>query len=382
VARRVFLHVGLPKTGTTYLQTRMWRQRDRLADLGFLYPGRVRMDHFRAWQDLHRGLGGPRDSGTWERLCAAVAAHPGDALITHEFFSMATPEEAATAVAALEPAEVHLVLTLRAYHLQFPAVWQEALKMGSRRTFSEFMEQVVAEDRTHTTLKGAWSWRSQDIPTVLAHWTSAVPSERVTVVTVPPPGSPRAWLWERWCEALGLDAAVLDRRAPFANESLGAAQAALMLRVTPRLRRPLKAKGNERHRWLRQYFGHEVLGPQKGARFVPREVELDRLRSLADEAIAAIEGSGAQVVGDLADLRPPASVSGAHPDDVTEAEVLDAAAVAIEQMIRDVRKLTRQNERLRRRLRRTNRGRLRRIRNRVRRRLRRRFRGRPRGGRR
>ena len=360
MARRVFLHVGLPKTGTTYLQTRMWEQRDGLAELDFLYPGTMRMDHYRAWQDLHRGLGGHGDSGTWERLRRQIADHPGDALISHEFFSMATPEEAATAVAGLAPAEVHVVLTLRAYHLQFPAVWQEALKMGSRRTFSSFMEQIVAPDRGAGDLKGAWSWKSQDIPAVLGSWATAVPSDRLTVVTVPPPGSPRDWLWTRWCEALGLDADRLDREAPFANESLGAAQAALMLRVTPKVRGPLE-KGRERHRWLRQYFGHEVLGPQKGTRFTPRAAEVEQLRSLSEEAVTSVEASGARVVGDLTDLLPPDSVTGAHPDDVQDEEIIETAAVAIEQMIRDVRKLTRQNDRLRRRLRGTGRGHLRRL---------------------
>ena len=359
MARRVFLHVGLPKTGTTYLQTRMWEQRDRLAELDFLYPGNLRMDHYRAWQDIHLGSG-HRGSGAWERLRAEVAAHPGDALISHEFFSMATPEEAANAVAGLAPAEVQVVFTLRAYHLQFPAVWQEALKMGGQRTFTDFMQQIVAPDQSATDLKGAWSWKSQDIPAVLGHWASAVPSDRITVVTVPPPGSPRDWLWNRWCEALGLDAGRLDREAPFANESLGAAQSALMLHVTPRVSGPL-TQGGERHRWLRQYFGHEVLGPQKGARFAPRPDEVDALRTLSEQAVAAVEDSGARVVGDLTDLLPPDSVTGAHPDDVTDAEVIETAAVAIEQMIRDVRRLTKQNERLRQRLRGTGRGRLRRL---------------------
>ena len=359
MARRVFLHVGLPKTGTTYLQTRMWEQRDRLAQLDFLYPGTQRMDHYRAWRDI-RGGEKSRHSGAWERIRGEVAAHAGDALISHEFFSMATPEEAAATVAGLAPAEVHVVLTLRAYHLQFPAVWQEALKMGSRRTFSSFMEEIVDRDRDADDLKGAWSWESQDIPAVLGTWVAAVPSERLTVVTVPPPGSPRDWLWNRWCEALGLDADRLDREAPFANESLGAPQAALLLRVTPKVRGPLK-KQNERHRWLRQYFGHEVLGPQKGARFAPRSGEVEELRSLSEQAVASVEASGVRVIGDLTDLLPPDSVDGAHPDDVQDDEIIETAAVAIEQMIRDVRTLTRQNDRLRRRLRRTGRRRLRRL---------------------
>ena len=48
MARRVYVHVGLPKTGTTFLQTTMWHNRAQLAAQGFLYPGEKRMDHFHA----------------------------------------------------------------------------------------------------------------------------------------------------------------------------------------------------------------------------------------------------------------------------------------------------------------------------------------------
>ena len=39
MARRVFLHVGLPKTGTTYLQSIAWAGKDALRRQGVLLPG-------------------------------------------------------------------------------------------------------------------------------------------------------------------------------------------------------------------------------------------------------------------------------------------------------------------------------------------------------
>jgi len=39
VAERVFLHVGAPKSGTTFLQTVMWENREGLAERGVLIPG-------------------------------------------------------------------------------------------------------------------------------------------------------------------------------------------------------------------------------------------------------------------------------------------------------------------------------------------------------
>ena len=49
---RVYLHVGLPKTGTTYLQDVLFRQKQALADAGLLVPGASSFTHFLATQDL------------------------------------------------------------------------------------------------------------------------------------------------------------------------------------------------------------------------------------------------------------------------------------------------------------------------------------------
>jgi hypothetical protein len=176
MARRVFMHVGTPKAGTTFLQTTMWHNRPQLRAQGFLYPGSKRMDHYHATRRFRPGRGtaptGQR-SDAWDRLVADLAAWPGTGLISHEFFSMASRRQARRAVAALEPAEVHVVLTARDYVRQFPAVWQEALKMNSDLSFDEFMQRALAFD-----LPGAWGWNTQDVPAVLDRWAGAVPPDR------------------------------------------------------------------------------------------------------------------------------------------------------------------------------------------------------------
>lgn len=348
MAKTVYLHIGLPKTGTTFLQTTMWENRRGLRKQGFLYPGNSRMDHYHASQEV-RGASPARmgrDAGVWQRLVGKLAAWDGDGLISHEFFSMATPEQAKQAVAALAPAEVRLVVTVRSYVLQFPAVWQEALKMNSDLGFDEFMDRALAGK-----LRGGWSWQSQDIPRVLGNWSQAVPVDRITVVTVPPPGAPRGLLWERWKDAIGIDDSSFDLDVSYANESLGAAQAALLMRVKPHLSGPLEA-GPARHRWVRKYFGHEVLVPQRGERFGPRPHHVAELASRSADAKSWLSEKGYRVIGDLDDLLSTASPDGKHPGDVTDPEIVEVAARAIEQMIRDVRDLTTERDRLRAELRR------------------------------
>ena len=45
MAARVYLHVGLPKTATTYLQTILWANRDALEQQGVRLPGGSRRAH-------------------------------------------------------------------------------------------------------------------------------------------------------------------------------------------------------------------------------------------------------------------------------------------------------------------------------------------------
>lgn len=345
MTRRVHLHIGLPKTGTTFLQTTMWHNRALLRERGLLYPGRARLDHYNAFQQVRSGASadGP-GGGAWDRLAAQIGRWDGDALISHEFFSMATRKQVARVATDLEPAELHVVVTARSYVRQLPAVWQEALKMKVDSGFDAFMEDLFAD-----RLTGAWGWASQDVPAVLKRWSSVVPADRITLITVPPPGGPRDLLWRRWCEAIGLDDSGFDLDVNYPNESLGAPQAALLRRVKPHLSGDL-LEGPVRHRWVRRYFGHEVLVPQGGARFAPRKEHRDRLLARVAEAITAIDAGGYRVIGDLDELLDPGPLEqGTHPDDVPVDEVLDVAARAIEQMIHDVQRLTAERDQWRRR---------------------------------
>lgn len=340
MADRVFLHIGVPKSGTTYLQTTMWHNRAPLRAQRFLYPGAKRMDHYHASQDV-RGQRRP-PTGAWDQLRAELVAWQGTGLVSHEFFSMAGAEQAIAAVEELAPAEVHVVLTARDYVRQFPAVWQEALKMSSALSLDAFMAEA-SEDR----LSGAWSWRSQDVPRILEHWSSAIPAERIHVVTVPGRSGPRELLWQRWCQVLGVDDSAFDMERSVSNESLGAAQAALLCRVKPHLTGPLLRKPVQ-HRWVRQYFGHEVLVPQRGERFGLRPAQVSELRRRSLDAVEQIRAGGYTVVGDLSELVPDEEQQEQpHPDDVTETEMLEVAGAAIDQMIRDVRRLTIERDRLR-----------------------------------
>lgn len=338
MARRVFLHIGLPKTGTTYVQTVTWSNRELLAERGFLYPGQRRLDHYQAARlarSRRHGKVVGDDQQVWEQLLEEIRAWDGDALLSHEFFSMARKASAREVVKALAPAKVILVVTTRSYALQFPAMWQESVKMGNTLGFDEYIEQALR----HET-KGAWGWPTQDLESILGRWRGAVPPRNTRILTVPPPGGPADTLWKRWCTALQIDDTGVDLTAARSNRSLGAPQAALLQRaVNPALTGDL-TDGKVRHRWVRGYLGHEVLAAQRGERFGLRPDQADRLAAQSAAVGEQIAAGRYTVIGDLADLGYVPPVPDRDPDDVGAEELLDVAARAIDHLVRDVRRLT------------------------------------------
>lgn len=300
---RVFLHVGSPKTGTTFLQNVLWAQRDRALEQGLLLPMERFNDHYLGTLDL-RGLSGrpvypPRAVGMWDRLVAESLAASGSVLISHELFAAATAEQARRAVASLAAgAEVHVVVTARDLVRQFTAEWQEHVKHRATQTFPEFVAGL-RED----TERRSWFWRVQDFAGVVERWGADLPPSQVHVITVPPSGSDPAVLWERFATLLGLDAGSFDTETSRANTSLGIEQAELLRRVNLQLGDRLPLPGPY-PTVVKNVLAHRVLEPRAGT----------RLRLGADDATYAVEQSraiadrladaGVDVVGDLAELVP------------------------------------------------------------------------------
>ena len=86
MASQVFLHIGLPKTGTTYLQSVLWGSKDALAKDGYLLPGAGHREHLWAALELQgRPLEQrhPAAPGALGRLVKEVNRHRGPAILTH-----------------------------------------------------------------------------------------------------------------------------------------------------------------------------------------------------------------------------------------------------------------------------------------------------------
>jgi hypothetical protein len=300
--RRVFVHVGSPKTGTTFVQGVLWSQRALAAEQGLLLPLDSFFDHYLATLDV-RGIAGKGDHperavGAWERLVAVALEGEGTALISHELFAAATAEQAATALAAFGDAEVHVVLTARDLVRQVPAEWQEHVKHRHTHGLPEFVDEL-RRDRG----RRRWFWQVQDFADVLDRWGRALPRSRVHVVTVPPPGSPPELLWGRFASLLGLEPGAFDLAVRRTNTSLGLEQAELLRRLNVELGERLPLPGPYTA-VVKNVLAQQILAGRHGTPLAldhdDTQFALERSRDIADRLTQA----GVDVVGDLEELVP------------------------------------------------------------------------------
>jgi hypothetical protein len=308
-AARVFVHVGSPKTGTTFLQNLLWSHRDLAREQGLHLPMTRFRDHYLATLDV-RGLAGSppyptRAVGMWKRLADDALATPGTSLISHELFAGATAEQARQAMERLAgDAEVHLVITARDLVRQVTAEWQEHVKHRSRQSLGDFVAAIRRDD-AHKS----WFWRVQDFADLAQRWGGGLPPSRIHVVTVPPPGSPGNLLWERFAGLLDLDPASFETTRARSNESLGLEQTELLRRVNEALGDRLPIPGPY-PAVVKEILAHKVLAGRPGTSLTLADADVEFAAERSRDIVARLQAMGVDIVGDPADLVPPSAPSG------------------------------------------------------------------------
>lgn len=334
MADRVVLHVGTPKAGTTYLQTLLWANRTRLAEAGVLLPGARPFEHNQAAAAVRSGWRTPRFAAVWDRLHAEVMEHPGTALLSNEWFSLAGPRRAHEAVTRFGDAEVHVVVTARDLVSVVPAGWQETLKLGRGGSLAEFIQglEPPGERWGYWTLDPAW---------VLRRWAAELDPARVHVVTVPPRRDGPDQLWQRFASVAGVPDGVIDVSAGArVNESLSVESARLLQVIGPRLRTAVDADEHmwSGYRWLRRYVSHTLLVPRQGGRIGLSEQQFGILRKRSRGVAKELAKRGYHVAGNLDELNA-ATHDGSlrQPEDVPDPEVLEHAADLSADLLRALR---------------------------------------------
>ena len=326
----VYLHVGGPKSGTTFIQQVLEHNAATLAKAGVLVVGpRLELIHaamaVRGDARLDDLPAAARDA--WDRVTEQVREwHGASAIVSYELFANASAEQVRTALERLDGIEVHVVVSARDLGKAIASSWQEQLKFGITKPLETWSPpQEGATD-------SEWGWRTMQPANVAARWGADLPAERVHVVTVPARAAGADELWHRFASATGLaDVEDLDLDVERANESLGVVEAELLRRVNGGIDGRIPG-GRQKSLWVRDLLAHTILAPIGREPIGLTEAHAAEAADQAEQAIAAIAAAGYVVHGDLEDLRP-SPVEGRLPGEVSDTEVADSAALALADLL-------------------------------------------------
>jgi len=331
---RAYLHVGAPKTGTTYLQGVLWRNKAALRDAGVHVLGGNRNDHYRAGHDLRDIPFDPDDprvdwTGAWDLMCRlAGSSSAPSVVISDEHLASLSSEQVRRAVEGLRPREVHVVYASRGLAGLLPSEWQEYVKHGSKLDYATWSRRVLSTPRKGP---GRWFWSVHDPVGVVRRWSSMVPLENIHVITMPPSDAPKDELWHRFASVLDVDPTVAVDFDVAGNLSLGVAETEVLRQVNQHLPENFP-------RWhyialVRDLLAVKVLGaaPSTTRPVLPDDLE-EVVRRRATRAIKGLKASGCHIVGDIKDLRPRDS-SSRRSNEVSCEDELETSTAALASLI-------------------------------------------------
>jgi hypothetical protein len=329
---RLYLHIGLQKTGTSYLQSIMWRNQDLLRELGLDLVPPSKRETFHLMLNVRNRyrpeFDPPVVASSLERLPGQLAAASGPAaLLSEESLAPADDQQIHDLLAACAERDVHVIVTLRDLGRQIPSAWQQTLQGGQWLPYAEYLRRLRRNEGSSKL------WGSKDVAAILERWSRHVPVERIHLVTVPPPGSPQGALLARYCRVLGIDPERLDRDVERSNESVGRVQAEVLRRVNARLTPEFRTRDVYGDIGKR-YLAVRILGPQGGDKLrVPRQHE-QWCRDVSQKYVDAIVKGGYPVEGDVLDLIPTSSAFADEPR-VTQRQIADASVAALAKILTD-----------------------------------------------
>jgi len=158
MSRRIILHIGPPKTGTSSLQEILFAAQETLMEQGVAYPTLGRHNRMPRAAG-HHGLPAVIQAGAslpmpfLEWIGELPAGH--SVVLSSEDFASLEPEQVAHLAAQLPGAEVEVVYYARRWDRLLPSVWQELVKHGSGRSYPVYLNQQTAAPRASAYLNYA-----------------------------------------------------------------------------------------------------------------------------------------------------------------------------------------------------------------------------------
>ncbi|MGI5205088.1 hypothetical protein ACQEU6_26365 [Spirillospora sp. CA-108201] len=364
MAAKIIIHIGVQKSGTTFLQHVLQANADALAGAGVRYPvspdwargKRTVANHEWAsygllgaefpWVSQNRAS---EETASWQTLLDDVQSTPGTVLLSAEALAVIRTPGIRRLLEALGADVFEVVVTARGLGSALPSLWQQHIRNGRTMNFERYLSGLADQrekGRDHIeTDPAAHLWRAFHLGGLAQRWSDAG-ATRVSVVTTP--GTPPHLLWQRFAEAIDLSALAEPPIMPTerAHTGLTAPETLVMSSMNAAIRET--GWSGQKADWIRQAVTARFqTRSERGSKVVIPPEWQARVAEWSEEDLAALQRTPAQIAGDIEDLRYDPSLETASPPTTHEiaqagAEAaLALAAVALQETLlqRNIRRL-------------------------------------------
>lgn len=329
MARELFIHVGVSKSGTSSLQYAMRESAAALSDagVGIVFPRRgLRVAHLLRPLGWEAGAGYPYpvDGSALDAAMTTLRRTPGDRLLlTVEDLAELDEKRIEALVDRIElhtRLRPHVVVTVRDWSRQLPSDWQQQLKRRLTTDYETWLAQV--RDRVGEQARGFRT--RQDVAGVCARWATRVPAERIHVLPVAAPGQDHDTIFRDVADVVGFDHALLTRPSRPVNPSYGLLECEVLRRLNLALGDRLTNLGSEYNPAVRRPLAGGALDRWGEKRVTLPPAHLAWVREEMRRQVRELRDLGVREQADL-DLLVPGEDAARPLPEISEAEISAAA---------------------------------------------------------
>lgn len=306
--KRIVIHPGFHKSGTTALQESLAANREALKSYNVVYPDFGNIAHHRLAWSLTQKPWGWRDRGGervpekyWvQRTKELVAAKEETVVISSEFFSELDGEKIRRVRSDLEGNDVEILFTLRPLAKLLPSTYQQYLKYGTVAEYNEWLHSIL--DKPGESKINPTFWKRHSHSKVIARWADIFGASKITVLIVNE--AEPTFLFDEINRYLGLPPKTLQAQATGSNRSLTMEEIALLLELNRRF--PKERSWDEyeifiRSGYIRELTDYVPAAPDKAKLLTP-EWAVTKANEIGSKIKVDLETSKINIVGDLESL--------------------------------------------------------------------------------
>jgi hypothetical protein len=306
--KRLIIHPGFHKSGTTALQEAFALNRPLLRENGIFYPPIGSKAHHRvAWALTQRPWGWNRRGGErtpekyWDRMASRInGAKEETVILSSEFFSEIDGERIRKIRSEIKGRDIQILFTLRPLAKLLPSSYQQYLKYGITIEYEDWLHAIL--DKPGESKVSPTFWKRHSHGKVVARWVDIFGKSNVTLLIVNE--AQPTFLFDEINKFLNLPTGTLNAAPSGSNRSLTMEEISLLLELNRQF--PKERVWDEyevfvRAGYIRHLTDHVPPAADK-ARLLTPQWAVDKANELGKVIQKELLGTGVKIIGDVDSL--------------------------------------------------------------------------------